>query len=136
MNYHYSFTIAIFVIVIAIPLVIVFFGFLNSQCKTKYSLTLRPGNCYFYMNQKLIPIHKVKIYKSKNCFEDIPSLNNTIYVKERDLFNVPSDIMEGKIVKTFSKKGLQHDLIKSMKKCTSVVIDYGAGKSVIVEKII
>lgn len=89
------------------------------------------------MNKDLIPIHKIIIQKHKNNFKDVPKIENTIYVKEKELFSVPSALLkDNMIVKTFTKKGLQNDLIHSISKCSSVSIYYGENKNVIVEKII
>jgi len=136
MNHVISYTLAIFIILIAIPLILLLWNFAKTQTTTKYSYSLRLNNAYFYINNELIVIKNITIYKRENYFNiNKDDYDNTVYVKEKDLFNVPDKYKKNRLVKSFSKKGLHHDILRKIEKCTKVVIKYG-NKTVAVEKII
>lgn len=135
-EYLCIYTIIVFVIILIIPIVLGLWGFLDSQYKSRYTYKYKPTDCYFYINDELIPIYSILYHKTKNVFDDIPVLDNIIYVKEKEKFIVPKHIRGNMKIETFSRKGLHHDLIKSIKRCTCVIIKYGNGKSAVAEKII
>src|SRR5690349_20264745 len=130
-EYICIFTMVIFAIIIIIPVILILWGVLDSQYKSRYMYKYKPQNCYFYMNEELIPIHSITIHKTKNEFADIPILKDTIYVKEKEKFTVPRDMRGDMKILSFSRRGLHRDLIATVKRCTCIIIHYGNGKSAI-----
>lgn len=132
MNHVFSYTLAIFIILIAIPLFLILWSYINSKCKVVYTQVFVLDNTYFYDGKdvkNLIPIHKIKIQthikeKLEQYQTQIDEYKDCIFVPQGMLYEVPKKIKKNRLIKVYCKKGLHYELLKKMDKAIKVSVIY------------